>query len=68
MLLSVSKKPDKAEKKQKVQQDKVESLIKQTLAGLQIQEQQTAPDLANAASTSQFNPLNKMLPFEAQFK
>lgn len=36
MLLSVSKKPDKAEKKQKVQQDKVESLIKQTLAGLQI--------------------------------
>jgi hypothetical protein len=35
---------------------------------LQIQEQQTGPELASAASPSQFNPLNKMLPFETQFK
>ena len=34
MLLSVSKKTDKNDKKQKVQKDKVESLIKQTLADL----------------------------------
>jgi hypothetical protein len=48
----VSKKPDKADKKQKVKQEKVESLIKQTLVDLQIQEQQTGPDLASIASPS----------------
>jgi hypothetical protein len=52
LLLSVSKKPDKADKKQKVKQEKVESLIKQTLVDLQIQEQQTGPDLASIASPS----------------
>lgn len=66
MLLSVSKKTDVKEKKEKLQKETVESLIKKTLTDLQSRDNTADPVQLPPATI--YTSANRLAPLETQFK